>query len=214
MTAQAGSASPLSVSYALERQRLRRDMRARRRALAVPARTDAALRFPIIASRARLLRPGLRIAFYVAHGGEADPIHLIRRARTLGCDIFLPVITDYRRNRMQFVQFAASDSLVANRYGIAEPKRAQPVAIHTLDLVFVPLVAVDQKGARLGSGAGFYDRCLARLHPSRRWRRPKLVGLAYEFQRVAHIPAEPWDVPLDAVLTENAFYKTVGIHSE
>ncbi len=214
MTAQAGSASLPSPSHASERQRLRRDMRARRRALSALARRDAALRFPLVAARSRLLRPGLRVGFYVAHDGEADPIHLLARARTLGCQIFLPVITDYRRNRMQFVQFDASEPLVANRFGIAEPKRGRPVATHTLDLVFVPLVAADPKGVRLGSGAGFYDRCLVRLRACRRWRRPKLIGLAYEFQRVTHIPAAPWDVPLDAVLTENALHRTRGIHSE
>jgi 5-formyltetrahydrofolate cyclo-ligase len=156
-----------------------------------------------------LLRPHLRVAFYIPFGGEADPTELMRRARLLHCALFLPVIADFRRNRMRFVPFHASDELVTNRYGIGEPigslQRAVPV--RTLDLIFLPLVAFDTYGSRIGSGAGFYDRCLAHLHRNRRWRRPKLVGLAYDFQRIDRIATQPWDVPLDAVLTERTLYR-------
>ena len=74
----------------------------------------------------------------------------------------------------------------------------------------VPLVAVDPHGTRMGTGAGFYDRCLQHLRTGRSWRRPKLIGLGYEFQRVAALAARAWDVPLDALLTEKDLYASKG----
>jgi 5,10-methenyltetrahydrofolate synthetase len=205
MTAQAGSASFPSS----ERDRLRRELRARRRNLSHSFRSQAARRFAMIATRTHLLRPHLRVAFYIPFGGEADPGELMKLARRLHCSQFLPVVSDFRRNRMRFVPFRTRDRLVANRYGIGEPRGAlkRAVPVRTLDVIFVPLVAFDTSGARLGSGAGYYDRCLAHLNRERRWRKPKLIGLAYELQRVDRIASQPWDVPLDAVLTERTLYR-------
>ncbi|MGH8189602.1 MAG: 5-formyltetrahydrofolate cyclo-ligase, partial [Steroidobacteraceae bacterium] len=95
------------------------------------------------------------------------------------------------------------------RYGILEPlrERSRQAALRELDFILMPLVAIDARGARLGTGAGFYDRRLHRLRSARAWRRPKLIGVAYEFQRVPRLDAAPWDVPLDGLITERNFYK-------
>jgi 5-formyltetrahydrofolate cyclo-ligase len=74
-------------------------------------------------------------------------------------------------------------------------------------VLFVPLVAFDAQGNRLGMGGGYYDSSLAYLRMRRTFRKPKLIGVAYDFQRVAALPCEPWDVPLDAVLTDRALYQ-------
>ena len=113
---------------------------------------------------------------------------------------------------MEFVRYCARHPLRPNRYGIPEPERgASPrIAVRRLDLVLVPLVAFDARGRRLGSGAGFYDRCLQHLRAGRRWRRPKLIGVGYEFQRVAALAPATWDVPLDALLTEKGLYASKG----
>jgi 5-formyltetrahydrofolate cyclo-ligase len=212
MTAQAGSAALSSpMSPFSERERIRREIRARRRALSAKARAHAAIDFATAASNARLLRPHLRIAFYIPHEGEADPRELIRRARLLHCDVFLPIITSYRQSRMRFAPCAPSETLVPNRYGIPEPVRAKTrtIPVRRLDVIVLPLIAVDPRGWRLGSGAGYYDRCLRHLRIPRRWRRPKLIGLAYEFQRISHLTPQPWDVPVDAVLTEKKLYRSL-----
>jgi 5-formyltetrahydrofolate cyclo-ligase len=107
------------------------------------------------------------------------------------------------------VPFGARDPLVRNSFGILEPARciSDSVAVRSLDVIFVPLIAVDARGNRMGSGAGFYDRALKHLRIGRHWRRPKLIGLAFECQRVQRIASAPWDVPLDALLTEKALYR-------
>jgi 5-formyltetrahydrofolate cyclo-ligase len=141
---------------------------------------------------------------YFAYGHEADLRYVIDVARRHGCLLYLPVITDFRRSRMRFVRYRADSVMRVNRYGIAEPdwRHAEVIAVRRLDLILLPLVAFDERGWRLGSGAGFYDRSLHHLREGRRWRRPKLIGVGYECQRVARLQPDSWDVPLDAMLTE------------
>jgi 5-formyltetrahydrofolate cyclo-ligase len=75
-----------------------------------------------------------------------------------------------------------------------------------LDLVLTPLVAFDAQGHRLGMGGGFYDRSFAYLLRHSRWLRPRLIGLAYDFQRQTRLPHQPWDVPLHAIATDHRLY--------
>lgn len=207
MTAHVGSASLSSSPF--DRDAVRREMRVRRRELSLRDRKRASNRFATIACRSSLLQSSRRIALYIAQGGEADPAVLLQRALRLGCEIYLPVITDHRLKQMRFARFETGTALVRNRYGIPEPdpKRAIFVSARHLDRIFVPLVAVDAVGNRIGSGAGFYDRALKHLRADRLWRRPKLIGIAFECQQLPHIPAHHWDIPLDALLTENTLYR-------
>jgi 5-formyltetrahydrofolate cyclo-ligase len=206
MTAHAGGAALLP-----DRSRLRAELRAKRRALTPDERASASRQFARLLRRSNLLRPGRHIAVYVAHDAEADPSGIVSLARRNGCELYLPAIADYRHRRMEFRRYSRATRLRPNRYGIPEPQRGAPrIAVRHLDLVLLPLVAVDPSGTRLGTGAGFYDRCLQHLRTGRRWRRPKLIGLAYEFQRVGRLAARVWDVPLDALLTEKDLYALKG----
>jgi len=73
---------------------------------------------------------------------------------------------------------------------------------HALDLILLPLVAFDKSGHRLGMGGGYYDRTLAFLAHRRLWRKPHLLGTAYQFQQLETLPTQPWDIPLDGIATE------------
>jgi 5-formyltetrahydrofolate cyclo-ligase len=216
MTAQAGSASsssspanaPENLSTLDERQRLRRELRQRRRSLSSSQRAAAHRAFARLLLNSHwashLLKAGHRVAVYFAYGHEADLAHVIAFARRRGCELYLPVITDFRRGRMRFVRYEVDSVMRINRYGIAEPdaRHAEIIPARHLDVVLLPLVGFDAQGWRLGSGAGFYDRSLHHLREGRRWRRPKLIGVAYECQRVPRLQPDRWDVPLDGILTE------------
>lgn len=206
MTAQAGSASSLSPASAtvLERQQLRRQMRQLRRALSPATRDEAHRQFARFLSGTYRLRPKQRVGVYIAYGHEADLLDVIDVARRRGCRLYLPVITDFRHSRMRFVRYRTDSVMRVNRYGIAEPdpRHTEVIPVRQLDLILLPLVAFDERGWRLGSGAGFYDRALHHLRDGRRWRRPKLIGVGYECQRVARLQPDRWDVPLDGMLTE------------
>jgi len=186
-------------------------MRARRRKLTAVEQAAAAAGIARVIGRSRLLRPGCRVAVYHTHGREADLTAVIALARRLRCVLYLPAITDRRSSRMDFVRVDADTPLRLNSFGILEPARetAKRIPVRELDLILMPLVAVDERGWRLGSGVGFYDRRLHHLQAGRRWRRPKLIGIAYEFQRVPRLDAQPWDVPLDAVVTERHFHSII-----
>jgi 5-formyltetrahydrofolate cyclo-ligase len=132
---------------------------------------------------------------------------LIKIASERGCRLFLPRITNARAHRMTFAPMRSP--FRPNRYGIPEPTRLKgSMSARWLDLVIVPLVAFDAAGTRLGSGAGYYDRALAHLALRQRWRRPKVVGIAYDFQQVAALERKPWDIPMDLVITDRTVFRT------
>ena len=108
---------------------------------------------------------------------------------------------------MGFVPLLPGARLRANpaRIGIAEPVASPSARISPsrLDAILMPVVGFDRHGNRLGMGAGYYDRALRHLRDgSRRWRRPRLVGLAFACQEVERIVPSTWDIPLDVVVTE------------
>jgi 5-formyltetrahydrofolate cyclo-ligase len=184
-------------------------MRAARRSLTPRERARASVQFARIVSRARLLRHGMRVAIYHAYGHEADASKVIDLAWARGCRVYLPVITHFRHSRMEFLRFDADQPLTRNRFGIPEPDpaSAERIAARHLDLILLPLVAFDLAGWRLGSGAGFYDRRLSHLRLGRIWRRPRLVGVAYDFQKVERLEPQRWDIPLDAIVTDRRLYR-------
>ncbi len=95
-----------------------------------------------------------------------------------------------------------------NRFGIPEPiARGRRLTLPwNLDLLLMPLVGFDTDCHRLGMGGGFYDRTLAYLRLRRSWRRPRLLGLAHDCQRIERIEPRPWDIPLESVITECRVY--------
>ncbi|HEY5810407.1 MAG TPA: 5-formyltetrahydrofolate cyclo-ligase [Povalibacter sp.] len=209
-THDGGVTQPANTSAPpFDRELLRRHMRGRRRVVSPTEQAAAAQALVRVIARARLLRPGRRIAVYLPYRHEIDLNPVIAVARRRGCLLYAPAIVDMKARRMEFVAFVAGAPRRRNRFGILEPdhRTAPRLNVLQLDLILLPLVAVDARGWRLGSGAGFYDRRLKHLRAHRRWRRPILVGVAYDFQRVPHIEPNPWDVPLDAVITERGFYR-------
>lgn len=203
MTAQAGSApSPLS------RDALRREMRRKRRALIPIVRKDAAQRIARHLAHQPFVKPGARIAVYLAIQGEVDLAWFVALARRRRCRLYLPRLTKGCRAQMEFFAFDKDTPMRRNRFGIAEPGGSdiEILPARCLDVVLAPLVAFDAYGNRLGMGAGYYDRRLRFLRDRQSWRRPRLIGVAYDFQRVARLAAQVWDVPMDACVTESGFH--------
>jgi len=154
-------------------------------------------------------RNSQNIAFYIANDGEIDPHLLMEHSRHLGKNIYLPVLSP-QENSLYFAPFEADSQLVLNRFNIPEPA-CDPSAWKTaeqLELLFLPLVAFDIHGNRMGMGGGFYDRTLAFLQQENLSKKPVLAGLAHELQRVEQLLAQNWDIPLDYIITEKQLYRT------
>jgi 5-formyltetrahydrofolate cyclo-ligase len=110
-----------------------------------------------------------------------------------GRRIGLPVI-ERETKQLRFHVWYPGCEMEEDAYGIPKPKGTE--AFHP-QLLLVPCVGYGPRGLRLGYGGGFYDRTLATLEP-----RPLTVGLAYSHGFVPWLEAEPHDVPLDAMLTD------------
>jgi 5-formyltetrahydrofolate cyclo-ligase len=183
---------------------MRREMRMRRRSLN-GFRRQLATR--AIVQRLRLLpayRNARNVALYWPADGEPDVRALAQHAEARGKRLFLPVVS--HDGTLRFAPWRPTSSLRRNRYGIPEPIGRRFTAPAGLDLVIAPLVAFDHQGHRLGMGGGYYDRAL-----SGRRRRPLLVGAAFSFQEAREVPALPWDIPLDMVITERGL-RARGVH--
>ncbi|MEX0899593.1 MAG: 5-formyltetrahydrofolate cyclo-ligase [Gammaproteobacteria bacterium] len=180
---------------------LRASLRARRRAQPQTFREQAALAAAAALAGTSPGRNARRIAAFVAVDAELDPGPFIATAREAGRQVFLPVLGP-RPGCLSFVRAEAGDRLEPNRYGIPEPRPGVTVDAQFLDLVLVPLLGFDETGNRLGMGAGYYDRTFEFRRGRRHWLGPLLIGFGYECQRIDTLPAMPWDVPLDGVVTE------------
>ena len=192
------SGSTIKTDPDLLQARVRQQMVARRRSLDDGFCRKVATRLAaVVADEPWFLHAG-RLACYLPMSGEADPREIARRALDARKSVYVPVIAG---RTLMFRAWQPDSELAPNRYGIAEPTAGDELEPGELDLAFTPLVAFDDAGNRVGMGSGFYDRTFAFLTEVSP-RRPRLIGVAYEFQRQPHIEPQPWDVPLDAVVTE------------
>jgi len=150
----------------------------------------------------RWLHAARRIGLYASVGYEVLTGPIATLARRRHCPVYLPRITDYRQRRMVFA-LESSDAITRNRHGIPEPAMHGTISARALSVVFLPLLGFDDSGSRLGSGAGYYDRLFFFRRHRLHWHRPLLVGVAYRCQEVAHLDRHAYDVPLDALVSED-----------
>lgn len=201
-----GESSPLNLD---DKAALRRMLRARRGSVDAQSRRRAACALVKRALRHRLIAHGRRVGFYMPAKAEIDTLPLLARARAMGAECFLPVLAARDGRRLWFAQLGARPRWTVNRYGIAEPvhPRARRLRARQLDTLFLPLLGFDRAGWRIGMGGGYYDASLAYLLGRRHWRKPRLIGVAFATQEIPAAPRDPWDVPLDGVLTECEFVR-------
>ena len=173
---------------------MRSDALAARRAFARSLSPE--LRAELEAKLAGIVLPHLigarTVAGYHPLKDEISPYCVLERLGA-GQRAALPWFLD-RDSRMLFREAPAVEP---SPWGVLQP--AASAEALAPDLVLVPLVAADRSGARIGHGKGYYDRALAHL---REGGTVFTIGLAWESQIVDEpIPADPWDMPLDAIAT-------------
>jgi len=173
----------------IDKLALRAQLRAERDAFAIEA-SEAILAPEAFVGR---LRPDMIVATYVAIGSEADPTQLAAAAAEKGCTLALPFVVD-RAAPIRFLAWQMGEPLVEGPFSLRQPHETSPEVAP--DVILTPLVGFDARLNRLGQGAAHYDRAFARYPDA--WR----VGVAWAMQQVPAIPSEIWDVPLQAVITE------------
>ena len=176
-----------------DKKSLRRQLQAERQTLI--DRHQRAMQLQEVLRAWLIERPETAIGAYWPIKGEFDALPALFRWTEVDDErcIGLPVI-DKATKQLSFQMWFPGCEMEEDAYGIPKPKGTPAFAPN---LLLVPCVGYGPKGLRLGYGGGFYDRTLATLQP-----RPFTVGLAYTNGFVPWLTAEPHDVPLDAVLTD------------
>jgi 5-formyltetrahydrofolate cyclo-ligase len=180
---------------------LRREMRAHLRAMSPAARVEASLLICRAAAQLPAFRKGKTIALFAPLASEPDIHPLIEETWAQGKRVVLPFMLERRtRPELNWHEVAGWEDVVARGpMGLREPDpvRCPLVARAELDCVFVPGLAFDEEGHRLGRGGGFYDSFLAHAPP-----KLACIGLMFASQKVRRVPREAHDYALRSVITE------------
>ena len=148
--------------------------------------------------------PGLaaaKLAFCWPIRAEYDARHLARTLRARGALTALPVVVAPRQP-LVFREWHPGVRLARGPLDIPYPADSPAVVP---DAVLLPMNGWDEKGYRLGYGAGFFDRTLVNFS-----RKPAVIGVSYELAKMQTIHPQSWDIPVDWVVTERGVYRRDG----
>ncbi|HWB49021.1 MAG TPA: 5-formyltetrahydrofolate cyclo-ligase [Stellaceae bacterium] len=137
-------------------------------------------------------RPGI-LGIYWPFRAEFDPRPLVDRLIAAGRAVALPVVVD-KKGPLEYRAWRPGEALVAGVWDIPVPEKRELVIP---SMVLAPVVGFDAAGYRLGYGGGYFDRTLASLDP-----RPLAIGVGFAAQRIATIHPQPFDIPMDVIVTE------------
>ena len=182
--------------YRALKKQLRAEALARRDALDPQWRIEASLGMAEWAQRIPV-EPGDVVSGFWPMRSEVDVRPLMFAFREQGARLCLPAILD--KTTIVFRELVRGADLVDMGFGTYGPgpdaEVLQPV------LMLVPLAAFDARGHRIGYGAGYYDRAIARLQTGP--RQPRLIGIAFDCQQVETVPDQPHDIVIPEMLTES-----------
>jgi 5-formyltetrahydrofolate cyclo-ligase len=145
------------------------------------------------------------VMFYIDVRSEVRTRHSLPAALQSGKTIIVPWCND--AGELELFRLNNMDELAVGMYKILEPKqelRSLPekqCRAEELDLVMVPGVAFDRRGARMGHGKGYYDKLLQHAR-----KDTPLVALAFECQLFPEIPVGSHDIFMDKIITESQIY--------
>ena len=149
-----------------------------------------------------------RIAAYFAVNGEIGLAPLIENALAAGKQLYLPNLD---QQSLRFSPYFLTQKMRINKFRLPEPdvEASEMLQPDALDLVLAPLVVFDADCNRIGMGGGFYDRSFS-FRKNSAIKKPFLIGVAHELQRVERIVPQDWDVRLDMIVTDKALYRQPG----
>lgn len=143
------------------------------------------------------------VAAYVPVGSEPGSVELVDALRTDERIVLLPVV----RSDGELDWAAYDGSLRAGPLGLREPagELLGPDALSRAQVVLAPALAVDRRGNRLGRGAGYFDRALARVRPT-----APVAALLHDGELVDVVPVEDHDRPVTVAVTPELGWTAVG----
>ena len=142
------------------------------------------------------------VSSFLSIKSEISTIFLNKEIENLGKTLCLPVIIDNKAETLIFKEFKNGDNLLKGEYGVMEPIINETCIP---DLIFVPCLAFDNKGYRLGYGGGYYDKTISYLNSI--GHNFKTIGFAYDDQKIENVAHDYFDQKLNYILTEKQLYK-------
>lgn len=176
-------------------------------------KTRLALTFQEVESKSKLiidlilkyidLKPKQKIFLYLPIKKEVNTWPLIKACWQRDIQVFLPCCSK-EPGKMTFYCLQKKEQVKVGKFDIPEPdpQVCTPFLKGSPNIIFIPGVAFDWNKYRLGYGGGYYDRLLEQINLS----KTLLIGLAYHFQIVPTLPHEPWDKPVDMLITEKGIF--------
>ncbi|WP_230467244.1 5-formyltetrahydrofolate cyclo-ligase [Lujinxingia vulgaris] len=177
---------------------MRKELRARRRALDAPLREREAAALCEQLMGAPEFFAARHVAAYWAAGAELSVAAALYEKLSQGARVYLPRVN--ASDRLDFVDAGQLDRLTPGAFGILEPE-GPACDLSQIDLFVVPGLAFDRRGHRLGSGRGYYDRALAGV------THALLIGVGYDWQLIdEELPDEAHDRPMDIIATPTRWH--------
>jgi len=178
---------------------LRRALAEARRGLSPEERRSASRRIIAACRSLPAFAQAQIVCTYVSFREEVETIELVSSLLAEGRRVAVPVHLHGVVQPQIFAEISSLDELVPSRFGVPQPPReaARFLPTAAIPVFLVPGLAFDPSGRRLGYGLGFYDRAFAAAAPG-----ALKIGLAFELQVLESVPADPHDVPMDFVVTE------------
>ena len=143
-----------------------------------------------------------QVSIFQPYNNEIDTNNLITLLFSKKISISLPCI-DVDSDQMIFRELKEGEELVKGKYGILEPSDKNKVIIPSV--LFIPLLAFDDNGNRLGYGGGYYDKYIEELENNENMSIK--IGVGYSFQKINEVPNNSMDKKLNWILTEKYLYK-------
>jgi 5,10-methenyltetrahydrofolate synthetase len=175
----------------------RAELLARRKAIAQSDRDRWSGRITQLLSEGFAITYGKIVGLYWPFQGEFDPRFAIRQFRRSGAVAALPAVLQ-KGAPLQFREWWPGVPCSKGVFNLPVP---EGTAVVRPNVLLIPPVGFDLQGFRLGYGGGYYDRTLAVMAP-----QPLKIGVAFELSRIATIRPQPYDIPMDFIVTEAAIH--------
>lgn len=175
----------------MDKKTLRKQIREQKQAMTPESIESASGKLVQMFLETELYKQAKTIYGYLPYNQEVRTEPILERALADGKKVAVPKVYG---NDMKFIYLSDLKQVAPGYAGIPEPVADGPVGDDPTALVLMPGMAFDKEGHRIGYGGGFYDKFLAAEpdHPT--------IALCYEFQMVAQLPTEEFDIPVDCVL--------------
>ena len=181
---------------------LRKELRKTRRLIDQPTRKKRGRQLLYQCKKNSIFRNAKHVAIFIPNDGEIETSDTINFLTQQGYLVYLPILAG---GKLKFAKMGKKYR--KNKFGIDEPIYSPYRGAHRMDIILMPLVGFDKHKNRIGMGGGFYDKTLSFHKQLKNFRVPKLFGLAFDSQEVDKLITQPWDVPLDGIITPTRFIK-------